>query len=84
MATKKQKRSLGEARQKANREASIASGLKAQQQDIARRKKKHAEQEAEDKRAKAKKAMVLMKPEYEKDEIEELLDTVWDPIPVNA
>jgi hypothetical protein len=43
MATKKQKRALGEARQKANREASIAIGLKAQQRDRERREKKAKE-----------------------------------------
>ena len=47
MATKKQKRALGEARQRVNLAESIASGLRAQKRDQDRREKAKREQEQE-------------------------------------
>lgn len=53
MATKKQKRLLGEARAAQHREESRLSGLKAQKRDRERREKKAKEAKREEARANA-------------------------------
>lgn len=60
MATKKQKRALGEARAKEALEQTRLSGLMALEKDRARRQKKKDEQDAEEKARKAGRVLVSM------------------------